>query len=283
MLRRRFAKARRFAVRRSVAAVAAIMLGSFSVLAGCGPAPVVSIVSTGDSIARGFDACGLLSDCTSVSYATGSDPSSGSIYRRLLGTNPRLAGHEYNDAEIGARATDLYSQMSIAVWQKADIVTVLIGANDGCTDTVGQMTPVAAFRSSIYEALSLFFSNRPGAKVVLSSIPDLYRVWQVAHTSPRARAIWQAAGLCQSMLANPTSMTQADQLRRVLVSLQIQQYNAALASVCKSYGGCQWDGGALGRYQFSMAELSSYDYFHPSPKGHQALAALSWEAFGSFR
>lgn len=277
MLRRRFAKATRSSIRRGAVSTVALLLGTVAVLSGCSALPPKVMVSTGDSIARGFDACGLLTDCTQVSYATGNSPSSGSIYRHLLATDPGLT--EQNDAEVGARASDLYSQMSLAIWQRADIVTVLVGGNDACADTVGDMTSVSDFRNSIQQAFGLFFSSRPGARIVLSSIPDLYRVWQVAHTNARARAIWQAAAVCPTMLANPTSMAKADQLRRVLVTLQIQKYNGALAAVCKAYRGCRWDGGALGRYQFTLSDLSKYDYFHPAPQGHRALGALSWTAF----
>lgn len=283
VLRHRYAKARRFALRRGVAAMMALAIGSFGLLTGCTPTPVASMVSTGDSIARGFDACRFLSDCTAVSYATGTDPSSGSLYRRLLAANPKLAGHEYNDAQIGARASDLFSQMSLAVYQRADVVTVLIGANDACRSTVGDMTPVSDFKSSITQAFGLFFSNRPGARVLLSSIPDLYMLWEVAHTNAHARAIWQAAALCPSMLANPTSTAKADQLRRTFVTLQIARYNATLAAVCKEYPGCRWDGGAVGRYQFALAELSPFDYFHPNPNGQRAIAALAWKAYRTVR
>ena len=281
MLSRRFAsptrRASRFAIRRGAVAMSALLLGAGVLLSGCSTLPPQVMVSTGDSITRGFDACGLLTDCTQVSYATGTSPGSDSIYRHLLATNPRLVAD--NDAEVGARASDLYSQMSLAIWQRADVVTVLIGSNDACADTVGDMTPVADFRSSIQQAFGLFFGSRPGARIVLSSIPNLYRVWQVAHTNARARAIWSAASICPSMLANPASLAQGDQLRRVLVTLQIQKYNAALAAVCKAYRGCRWDGGALGRYQFTLSDLSKYDYFHPAPQGHRALGALSWTAF----
>lgn len=281
MLSRRFARATsragRFSIRRGVIAASALLLGAGALLSGCANVPPQVMVSTGDSITRGFDACGLLTDCTQVSYSTGTSPGSDSIYRHLLATDPHLV--EDNDAEVGARASDLYSQMSLAIWQRADIVTVLIGSNDACANTVGEMTPVSDFRNSIQQAFGLFFTNRPGARIVLSSIPNLYRVWQVAHTNARARAIWTAAGICPSMLANPASLAKADQLRRVLVTLQIQKYNAALAAVCKAYRGCRWDGGALGRYQFTLADLSKYDYFHPAPQGHRALGVLSWAAF----
>jgi lysophospholipase L1-like esterase len=252
-----------------------------AVLTACTPAPPQVIASTGDSIPRGFDACGLLSDCTAVSYATGNAPSSDSLYRRLLAQSPGLAGHSYNNAEVGARASDLIPQMAAAVWQKADVATVLIGANDACTNTVGAMTPVDQFQGSIRTALRIFFDARPGATVVMSSIPNLYRVWQVAHTNPRAQLIWKLAEVCPSMLANPTSTARGDSLRRVLVQLQIDKYNQSLATVCHQFANCRWDNGALARYPFRIDQLSRYDYFHPNAGAHRVLSNLVWQAYRS--
>ncbi len=270
-------------LRRSIAAFAAMVLAAVALLVSCTPSPVRTIASTGDSIARGFDACGLFSDCPGIAYSTGSDPGSGSVYRQLLRVSPGVAGNQYNDAEVGARAEDLFGQMALAAWQKADLVTVLIGANDACAASVGQMTSVESFRDGINSAFNYFFSQRPGATVVVSSIPDLYRVWQVAHTSAKARQIWAAAGLCQSLLVNPTSTTKADNLRRAFVLLQIQKYNQVLAQVCRDHGGCRYDGGATYRYGFTLAQLSPYDYFHPNATGHKALAGLTWKAYRAAR
>jgi lysophospholipase L1-like esterase len=267
------------ALRRSIAACIALVLASFGLITSCAPVPVQTMVSAGDSITRGFDACGLFTECPNVSYATGTDPRTASIYRQLLTSSPGLRGHQYNDAEVGARAEDMFGQLALAAYQKADVVTVLVGANDVCAATVGQMTPTADFRASIESAFNYFFSQRPGAKIVLSSIPDLYRVWQVAHTSAKAQYIWNVAHLCPSLLANPTANTKGDQLRRAFVTLQIQKYNAVLASVCRAHGGCLYDGGAVNRYQFSLSELSPYDYFHPDVTGQRVLAGLTWNAY----
>jgi lysophospholipase L1-like esterase len=266
-------------VRRGIAAFAVAVLAPVGSLTSCTPAPVTTIASTGDSIARGFDACGLFAECPRIAYSTGTDNGSGSVYRQLLGRNPGVSGHQFNDAQVGAGAGDLFGQMALAAWQKADLVTVLIGANDACAATVGEMTSVESFRAGINSAFNYFFSQRPGAKVVVSSIPDLYRVWEVAHSNPKARALWDAAGLCQSLLANPTSTAKNDNLRRAFVLLQIQKYNSVLASVCRAHGGCRYDGGAVYRYGFTVSQLSSYDFFHPNALGHRALARMTWQVY----
>jgi lysophospholipase L1-like esterase len=277
----RFAKFAPRPARRGAALIAALVLGAVALLSSCQPVPIFSMASTGDSIARGFDACGFFKDCPNVSYSTGSDPVSNSLYQRLLPSNRGLAGHSYNDAEVGAQAIDLYGQMGLAIWQKADVVTVLIGANDACASTVGDMTSVDSFANSVQSAFALFFGSRPGARVVLSSIPNVYRLWQVAHNNKQAQMIWKLGQICPSMLSNPTSMTAGDQLRRSFVTLQISKYNAVLASICKQYSGCRWDGGALWRYPFALSQLSPYDYFHPNPLGQRAMSGLLWTTYHS--
>ncbi len=267
--------------RRGAAAVALLTLAALGVLSSCSPPPPVSLASTGDSIARGFDACGLLSDCPGMSYATGNDPSSASMYRRLLPSSPGLAGHQYNNAEVGARASELLWQMSLAVAQKADVVTVMIGANDVCASSLDKMTPALEFRSQIATAFAYFFSHRPTAKMVVSSIPNVYRVWEVAHNNAQARAVWEAVGLCRTMLAHPASTARNDQLRRVFVALQIDKLNQYLQTTCEAYRNCKWDGGAVTRYPFTLSQLSTWDYFHPNAAGQRVLADIAWRTFNS--
>ena len=199
-----------------------------------------------------------------MSYSTGSDPDLRQPVPAAAAHKPRASGHEYNDAEVGAQRIDLFWEMSLAVWQKADVVTVLIGANDACTTTVGQMTPVATSRNSINEAFGLFFSNRPGARIVLSSIPEHLPGVAGRPHQPRASMIWQASvSLPVDAEQSDLDSAPADQLRRDFVSLQIAKYNAALASVCAQYRGCRWDGGALWRYPFQLSQLSSLRLLPP--------------------
>jgi hypothetical protein len=49
-----------------------------------------------------------------------------------------------------------------------------------------------------------------------------------------------------------------------------------LAGVCKSYGGCRWDGGAAFQFRFTASTISTVDYFHPNVAGQKAIAAITW-------
>lgn len=78
------------------------------------------------------------------------------------------------------------------------------------------------------------------------------------------------------MLANPTSIAQADVDRRARVLQRIVNYNVALAEVCAQYRHCRFDGGAAFDAQFTKADVIHLDYFHPSLSGQAKLAAGTW-------
>jgi hypothetical protein len=236
------------------------------------------MAATGDSIVVGYDSCGVLQDCRALSYSTGSGPGVVSLYRRLAPVTPALTGR-FNNAAVGARMDALDAQLAKAVAQRADVVTVMIGANDACAADPTAMTPVADFRDSFRRALQTYFSGRPGGTMLVSSVPSLYRVWQLGHTNPTAVWVWDLAHICPSMLENATSSAPADVQRRQVVQHRVDAYTRVLRDACAAYRGCRWDLGATARYPSTLAQLSPYDFFHPSRLGQQMLADLTWQRY----
>src|SRR5690242_12332583 len=126
-------------------AVASVLLLADPVAAAPSPLPS-SMASLGDSITRGFNACGWYADCPARSFATGTDTGVNSHYLRIRAVNSAINGKNYNDAKSGAKAADMAGQAQTAVGQGAQYVTMLIGANDACTSSESSMTTVATFR-----------------------------------------------------------------------------------------------------------------------------------------
>jgi hypothetical protein len=93
-----------------------------------------------------------------------------------------------------------------------------------------------------------------------------------------ARTVWSLFGVCQSMLANPLSTTQADLDRRARVLQREVDFNAVLQSVCGQYARCRFDGGAVFGTTFVASDITARDYFHPSVAGQAKLAAVTWAA-----
>ncbi len=238
-----------------------------------------SIASLGDSITRGFNACGFYVDCASRSYATGSESAVDSQYLRIRAVNPAIDGHAYNDAKTGAKVADLPGQVDQAVGQGAGYVTILIGANDACTSSEASMTAVATYRSQVDTALARLKSGLPSSQVLIISVPDIKRLWEVGKDDLLARTAWGLFGICQSLLANPTSTATADVQRRDRVRQRVIDFNTQLAQACAAYGAnCKFDGNAVFNYRFSLSEISGWDYFHPDVDGQRALAQASYAA-----
>jgi lysophospholipase L1-like esterase len=188
-----------------------------------------------------------------------------------MAANPAIRGYADNDAQTGAKMVDLAGQLTTAAAQKVQYLTILMGANDVCTSSAATMTPTATFRAQFDQALHTFLASDAQARVLVVSIPNIYQLWNTLHTSWAAQATWNSVGICKSMLS--WSNSEAD---RQQVVAQEAADNAALASVCSKYANCRWDGYAVYNVQFSAAEMSTVDYFHPNKTGQNALAATAW-------
>jgi lysophospholipase L1-like esterase len=233
-----------------------------------------SMAALGDSITRGFNACGWYVDCPSRSWSTGSTTSVNSHLARLQRLGPVTA---YNDAKTGAKMSALAGQAASAATQGAQYVTILLGANDACTGSESTMTPVTTFAAQVDSGLATLKAAPATPYVFIASIPDLKRLWQIGKDSFSARSAWSLFGVCQSMLANPRSTSTADAARRDRVQQRVRDYNEVLASACSAYGDhCRYDGGAVFGYSFTLSQVSTWDYFHPNTSGQAALAAITW-------
>jgi lysophospholipase L1-like esterase len=272
--------------RRRLTAVVAAAVGLILAVGGCASAPrpptatpINSIGAMGDSITRAFDACTFLADCPAKSWATGTDPSVQSHYQRLLARNPAMAGRAYDVAKVGASSADLPAQARALAALRPDYVTLLMGANDACAANEAAMTSPTVFRARVDQALTTIYAARPGTRMLVTSIPDLYRLWQVAHANAVAQMVW-STGFCRTMLDNPASTLVADQARRMRVRARVVSFNDQLAASCHAHPGCRYDDGVVFSHPFGIADLSGFDFFHPSAAGQKTLAAITWAKSG---
>jgi lysophospholipase L1-like esterase len=263
--------------------LAVLLAGFTAVVLPATPAaasgPPDSMAGLGDSITRGFNACGFYVDCTYRSFSTGGSSLVNSHYLRILAKNPAIAGHNYNDARSGVKASAMPAQAATAVSQHVQYVTLLIGANDACTSSESTMTSVTTYRASIDAALATLKTGLPHARVAVISIPDIYRLWQTGRYNVAALSTWSLYGICQSMLYRAWSTSSTDEARRQRVRQRVIDYNTQLAQACTAYGtNCDFDDNAVFNYRFSLSQVSGWDYFHPNASGQAALAQISYTA-----
>ncbi|MGH8906065.1 MAG: GDSL-type esterase/lipase family protein [Egibacteraceae bacterium] len=235
-----------------------------------------SMAALGDSITRGFNACGFFVDCPPVSWSTGRSGLVNSHYLRILAQNSEILGQAFNDARTGAKVADLERQAEFAVDQRVEYVTILIGTNDACTRTQDAMTPVGEFESQLRAGMRTLRTGLPEAAILVASIPDVKRLWRIGKDDPAARVAWAALGVCQSMMARPLSTAPEDEARRDRVRRRIIDYNDLLREVCRDVPPCRFDDNAVFKYPFELEQVSTWDYFHPSGSGQQILAELTY-------
>ena len=253
------------------------MLGCLTAASSAWAAPNLprSIAGIGDSITRAADVCCWYGDHPAQSWGTGGGAFDGikSHYERILALKPSIYGHDYNDARSGAKMIDAPGQAQAAVSQGARYVTILMGANDVCTGSLSTMTSVSDFQARFASTMSILASGLPNGKhVFVSSIPNIYHLWDLFKGNSTAQFVWSAANICQSMLS-PTN-TEAD---RQAVLAREQAFNTILHDVCSQYSFCRFDDYAVFDYPFSASDVSKLDYFHPSLSGQAQLASVTWE------
>ncbi|MGZ4757255.1 MAG: GDSL-type esterase/lipase family protein, partial [Acidimicrobiia bacterium] len=238
-----------------------------------------SMAALGDSFSRGYNACSSAGDCTGVSWSTGTDPGVDSHYTRILDVNPAIAGHNNTDAMDGAPMASLDSQAQQAVSQNVDYVTIEIGGADICKSDESLMTPASAFQAQFQQAMTTLTSGLPNARVFVASIPDFMRTWEIAKDLPAARTAWASfQSFCATVTANPLVTDQANTDRRQRVRQRESDFNTALATVCAQFSNCRFDDDAVFNWKYSLSDLSTLDYFHPSYAWQTGLGALTYSA-----
>jgi lysophospholipase L1-like esterase len=240
------------------------------------PAPPLpdSIAAIGDSITQAVDVCCFYGNWPGHSWSTGHVPFDGiaSHYERIRAQNPAIRGHRWNNAVSGAQMADAPGQARTTVGQGAEYVTILMGANDLC-GWDGTLTPTATFRAQFTETLDILRTGLPASHVFVASIPNLYQLWSILRTNPVAQTVWQAAGICPSMLNFFNSP--AD--RQAVIDREAE-LNQVLEDVCATWSNCRFDDYLTFNYDFTRSMVSKLDYFHPSLSGQATLAALTWRA-----
>jgi lysophospholipase L1-like esterase len=258
-----------------VMTLAVVLAGLVARPAWAAPPLPSSMAAIGDSITRAYDVCCAYGDHPGQSWSTGSTSYDGisSHYERIRRVNPAITGRGYNDAVSGAKMGAAPTQAAQAVSQGARYVTILLGANDLCTSSPSTMTSTATFRAQFSQAMATLMAQDRDPYVLVSSIPNLYQLWQVLHSNSLARWAWANFHICQSMLG--ATRTEAE--RQQVVDRE-RAFNQILADVCARYARCRWDGGAVYSYQFTASQVSALDFFHPSLSGQAALARVTWAA-----
>ena len=115
------------------------------------------------------------------------------------------------------------------------------------------MTPTATLESQLQGALQTLSAGLPNARIFVVSIPNVYHLWEILHTSFYAVVTWTLGDICQSLLAHPTSDCSRRRCSRQQVYDRNVADNLALSPICARFIHCRYDGNAAFNLQFVRA------------------------------
>jgi lysophospholipase L1-like esterase len=262
-----------------VVLVAGLATASFMTVGASGASAAFpsKVTSLGDSITRAFQTCFFpFTDCPQNSWATGTSSTVKSVFLRIREHNSSATAT--NRAVSGARVASLNKEAKEAVSDKAEFVTILIGANDACANP---STSQASFTSAFQESINTLRSGLPNARIYVASIPNLFHLWELFHNNRTATFSWELTKECPGIMTEPTSEGTAAKARRAATLAAEEGYDSTLKNICAATANCQYDNGAVFATKFVASEVSTNDFFHPSISGQTSLAAGAWKQLES--
>ena len=202
-------------------------------------------------------------------------------------------------ADFAPQAQAVAASMAGVPQGTAGMVTVLLGNNDVCADTMAGMTNPEVFEDQYRAGLDIL-ANSPFSSTLnlqVASIPDIYWLWNAKRTNFACSVfIWPFVP-CQNLLANSgddcaSSASREDpdmiypgdgancQRRKNFHAAIRDTYNPILEEVLAEYQGA----GKLENAEFvdvfdlrfESQHVNNGDCFHPSTAGHALLAEKQW-------
>jgi lysophospholipase L1-like esterase len=189
------------------------------------------------------------------------------------------SGRKMSDAPRQARA--VVAAATKLSPDQTTYVTFELGTNDLCDVS---MTDPAAFESDLRSAVSILRAGLPGgSRILMMSVPDFGHFRVITQDDPTARAklALSTTNNCPPFLGtnSPTTMSEAE--------TNLRLYDESLTKVCDEIAAtdgptgrlyCTSSRSRLSMSDFTIADLGTVDYFHPSISGQAKMADAAWAA-----
>lgn len=206
--------------------------------------------------------------------------------QRLKKLNSKLSVSNF--AEPSARIDRVLSTQlpRLKAWSREahkqnypDYVTLMVGANDVCADSLVESTPVKKYTQNLKSILTEVLSSSPKTRVLVNYLPPLQDLtyskdaflWAFPGVNS-CNAFWKVAPLCKSI-------THGDENNTLAVAARVQQMNQAISKTVntlrKSYGDRVRVAHKVAQRRIHKRDLS-IDCFHPNAEAQNDLAEISW-------
>ena len=204
---------------------------------------------------------------------------------RSLGGSPVVV----DAATSGRKMNDAVRQAKVVTAAAAKLgpgrtvyVTFELGTNDLCDDPKTSSTD---FLNQLKSATDILATALPkGSRLLMIPVPDFRAFHAITQADPAARAalaLTQNSRRCAPFLGTDSPLSAAD------AALVLATYDNALKATCAQLDASVIQGGNLActyneeltsDRDFTIKDLSTVDYFHPSLSGQAKMAADAWQA-----
>jgi hypothetical protein len=287
----------------------ALVVAFGTAIVGAAPAPGAllpgqavpkRLYSNGDSITRAFDA-NLPGDNLNNSWVNGYY----GFWEQLFGL-PNVKAHNqritsnwgssgranYIAAVNGARVDDLAGQAAGAAGKTISYATVMLGGNDVCRDTIGDLPTDTEFEANFRAGMATLLGQVASSSTIqVVNIPNVKRLYDIGKSKEalgivNCTALWATTVLgfpCGSMLSPFNS--DAD---RLYVQSRNVGYNDIIRRVTTELDAANpeflFHADAYS-FNFVESDISNIDCFHPSWRGQRTLSREIWNQgpFSSFQ
>ena len=203
-------------------------------------------------------------------------------------------------ADFAAQAQGVVADVATTPSNEAGQISVLLGNNDVCADSLAAMTPPATFEAQFRAGLDVLAANATtrNATIHVSSVPAIYWLWESRSTDsvlswcrlfawpnvPCQNLLGSSGDDCanQASRENPDVIDPADGtncVRRKTFHARIRdEYNPILQSVVAEYANHPTTPLPNVQYidvfdiRFDRQHINGGDCFHPSAEGHALMA-----------
>lgn len=156
-----------------------------------------------------------------------------------------------------------------------NVATLLIGANDICTNTVDEMTSVADFRAGLARILDRLVAGHR-TRVLLAALPKIESLRDVAigkkyFASYTCEDVWNTLKMCPTL----TDLTDPD--ARAIVTARVAAYDQVMSELALERGSSVIFAAHVHDVDFTDSDLAA-DCFHPNSIGQRKLAAALGQA-----
>lgn len=235
-----------------------------------------TVGAVGDSITTAFNAFKVINN-KPLSWSSGSDIDQKvlSHYFRLKKIYKEKVFRSYNFAFPGKTSEVLLEQVQKLNRHKPDYVAFTIGTNDICHAPTDLEFNVEHFKSNLRKSINTLIRQNSDIKIVISLIPNVLQVREFESQSKTCELLRKVItfAACSAALNPNLTEEEVEAFQRKWVVA-----NEALNSMNTEFpANVRVAPVEVANTRFDLEDISNIDCFHPSIKGQNKIARLTWD------